>query len=104
MAARIVWTESALQDLQELVDFLEPHENPQAADFLERLLLAPERLQENPRQGRMVPEEAADSIRELLVGRYRLIYQLGPDRISILRILGQAQDFRREWKRPPGSL
>jgi plasmid stabilization system protein ParE len=37
-----------------------------------------------PRAGRRVPELGRDDVREVLVQRYRIVYQLSPDGIVVL--------------------
>ena len=43
--------------------------------------------------GRIVPEIGEDSVRELFVYSYRLIYEISPDGIEILAIVHGKKDF-----------
>jgi toxin ParE1/3/4 len=67
-----------------------------AAAEVERLEAAADHLAEYPHLGRMVPELSSESIREVLVSSYRLIYRVEPTQLSILTIVHQQQDFRPE--------
>jgi plasmid stabilization system protein ParE len=49
-------------------------------------------------RGRVVPELLDDTIREVFVYRYRLIYQVHNEEIRILAIIHGAMDFER-WLR-----
>ena len=49
-------------------------------------------------RGRVVPERNDPTVRELLVGPYRLLYHVAESDIVILGVLHQRQDFDR-WGR-----
>lgn len=44
-------------------------------------------------RGRVVPELAHPAIREIFVGKYRLIYEVGSSRVEILAFIHGARDF-----------
>ncbi len=46
----------------------------------------------------MVPEVGSQSVRELFVHRYRLLYELRGDLVVILAVIHGARDFER-WRR-----
>jgi len=50
-------------------------------------------------RGRFVPELSDSIHRELFVGRYRLIYRVEPDHVSIVAFVHGARDFRPWWNR-----
>ncbi|MFQ5864404.1 MAG: type II toxin-antitoxin system RelE/ParE family toxin [bacterium] len=45
-----------------------------------------QRLGSFPRIGRMVPEANRDDVREIFYGKYRIIYRIDQNRISILTV------------------
>ena len=49
-------------------------------------------------RGRIVPEIAQEGVRELLLGRYRLIYEVFPKEVAILRLIHASRDFERAWR------
>jgi toxin ParE1/3/4 len=60
-----------------------------------RIVTAVERLTENPRSGRVVPELGADSIREVVThGNYRIVYRLRRDVVEIATVFHGARLFR----------
>ena len=67
---------------------------------LQRLFNSVDILENYPKSGKMVPEFENDSIRELVRGSFRIVYQLIEDfRIDILtvhncaRLIGNTYDF-----------
>jgi len=40
-------------------------------------------------------------IRELLMGRYRMIYEVFPDRVAIVRVIHASRDFETAWRGTP---
>ena len=49
-------------------------------------------------RGRVVPELADPTIREVFVFRYRLMYRIETERVTILAFVHGARDFAR-WRR-----
>ena len=66
---RIVWTEPAVEDLRELHAYIARDSEMYASGFVERIIMAAERLIDYPTVGRVVPETNDKSIREILYQR-----------------------------------
>ena len=84
----IVWAESALEDLRELVRYIAA-DNPAAAErFGNAIIALLEVLASFPRTGRIVPELRDDLVREVILAPYRIVYELADDslRVSIVRV------------------
>ena len=47
-----------------------------------------------PKSGRVVPEFDSELIRELIEGNYRIVYQISPDTIAIVRIHHAARQIK----------
>ena len=47
-----------------------------------------------PNSGRMVPEFERNEIREVIEGRYRIIYLLEPEQVQVLAVIHGARDLR----------
>ena len=90
---KIVWTEPAVEDLRELYAYIARDSEMYASGFVERIILAVERLLEHPKVGRVVPESNDENIRELLFQRYRIIYRLQNDNIELLSVIHGARDL-----------
>ena len=98
--AEIVWTESALNDLDDIGDYIAKDSIRYAELTVEKLFESPDILETHPLAGKMVPELQNEAIRQLIIGSYRIIYQVNDDfRIEILtvhrssRLLGNTYDF-----------
>ena len=90
---RIVWTDQAREALDEVLEFV-AHDSPTAArSLVEKFLQAAASLATLSERGRVVPEMEDATIRELLIQRYRLIYQVADDEVSVLAVLHGARDF-----------
>lgn len=83
---RVVWTEQALERLQEIDDFISQDSPARAARFIAKLLARDDRLTPFPSAGRQVPELGSNAIREVLEGNYRIVYRLTSERIEILTV------------------
>ena len=95
------WAYAARADLLEALEYI-VEESPQAAfDFLRQVEEAASSLGDFPERGTRVRELVATRLRQLVVGRYRLIYRVEPDAVGIARLIHGARDFRRAWRKRP---
>lgn len=84
---RCVITESALADLQSLLDWYSLQGEPAVGSRLARLLLwRIEQLERFPLSGRKVPEFDQEGLRELIEPPYRVVYRVVGSSIQVLRI------------------
>lgn len=91
---RVEWSERAVEALDEALAYV-AQDSPRAAEhLLSRLLGAAESLRELTERGRIVPELADPSIRELIIPPYRILYEHGHDHVRVLALLHDAQAFR----------
>ncbi len=80
-------TESAINDLQELLLYYEEQLAPQAGQrFVTEILDRIDTLIDNPDIGRTVPEFSTDNIRELIHKPFRVVYLRESSIISIVRV------------------
>ena len=83
---KVVWTEQALERLQEIEDYIS-HNSPETAmRFIEKLLARGDALKRFSRSGRQVPELGSSELREFLEGNYRIVYRVCSRRIEILTV------------------
>ncbi|MBP6431688.1 MAG: type II toxin-antitoxin system RelE/ParE family toxin [Ferruginibacter sp.] len=82
----IIWTEFALDDLNEIHTYISKDSKFYADRYVDKLILRVEQLILNPKSGRVVPEFNIENIRELIEGNYRIIYKLDFDSVSIVRV------------------
>jgi plasmid stabilization system protein ParE len=91
---RVLWAPQAIQD----VEAIRAHVARDSAHYADlvagRIVAAVERLQHHPRSGRVVPELADESIREVIHGNYRIVYRLRHDIVEIATVFHGARLFR----------
>jgi plasmid stabilization system protein ParE len=84
-----------MDDMRGIRDHIARDSSYYAERFIARLFEAAEHLHDHPRMGRRVPEADDDTIRELIVGSYRIIYAYAvePEQVSILAVVHGARDL-----------
>ena len=84
--ARVVWTTGAQRDLAAARRYIQRDSRRFAAQFTARVTDATRRLGTFPASGRVLPELGRGDVREILVGRYRIIYELPSETVRILMV------------------
>jgi plasmid stabilization system protein ParE len=82
----VIWSAEALYELDQIERFIAQNNPQRASEFIETLLQSGDSLAYHPDKGRVVPELSIAAFREVLVGRYRLIYYRSTERIDILTV------------------
>lgn len=91
---KIIWTHRSLTDLKTIADYISKDSLRYASLTIERIINMTLHLETNPRIGRMVPEIGkVDSIREIILGNYRIIYKISSS--EIIHILTVHHTSRR---------
>lgn len=92
--AEVRFSENALQDMESIAAYIARDSELHAAKQVERFFASAERLKAHPRMGRMVPEVSHPSIRELIVGNYRMMYHLSEEELAeVLTVHHSARKF-----------
>ena len=88
MALRIIWTETATSDLRVIALFIAQDNQQAAVNLAQKIFDHIEKTAKSPQSNRMVPEKEDDSIREIILRPYRIIYQIDAEQksITVLRI------------------
>jgi len=73
---KIIWTDAAIQDLNDIGEFIAKDSVRYAELTVEKLFYCVDILSQLPYSGRMVPEFEDESIRELIRGSYRVVYHI----------------------------
>ena len=98
MAKKVVWTFPARNDLLSHLEYLARESRRAASELFERTDAAAKSLADFPERGRTVPELSSAELREVLLGKYRMIYRVGEDEVVIVRLIHGRQDFFAAWK------
>ncbi len=84
--ATVKWTNQALDDLEAICLFIARDAPQVAAVFANRAFQITDHLADHPSLGRVVPEMQDESVRELSVHSYRIIYRILQDDIHVLTV------------------
>ena len=84
---RLEITRSAQDDLLEIGRYIAEDDPRAARRFIGRLKTRARLAARNPRAGRMVPEWLQEDLREVLVGRCRIIYAVRPRLVIVLAFI-----------------
>lgn len=90
---KILWTEPAIEDLRNLYSYIAKDSEVYASSFVERIILAVEKLTNFPRLGRVVPEADKETVRELLLNNYRVIYRINGELIEMITVIHGRRDL-----------
>lgn len=82
----IKWTSKSLSDLSRLYNFLAPVNKQAAANTVQSLTEAPNKVIHQPRIGEKLDEFEQREVRRLLVGHYEMRYEISNDTFYVLRI------------------
>jgi len=84
----IVITESAYADLEDIESYIAQDSPAIARQFISRIFDKIDQLYLYPESGKFVPEIKDQSVRELFINKYRIVYQLtGKSTVNVLRIV-----------------
>lgn len=86
-------------DLEGVSDYVAKDSRYYAAAFVREVRYAVRSLAYLAERGHVVPEFGNPTIRELLVRRYRLIYQLTEQTVYIVGFIHGARDLLALWER-----
>ena len=79
--------DSALADLEGILAWYAREGAPEVGQRLTRRILDRiERLVDNPRLGRMVPEFGQEALRELVYSPFRIVYRHDADGLRVIRV------------------
>jgi toxin ParE1/3/4 len=90
---RVVWTEHARRMLDDTVSYIAQDSRPAAERLLIQALEAAFSLEIFSERGRIVPELTQPNVRQLLVQRYRLLYEVTPAEVQVLAFVHGARDL-----------
>ncbi len=85
--AKIIWTEPALIDLNEIAQYIALDKPTAASSLVEKIFTKTERLETFPNSGRNPPELKKLRYKEITVNPCRIFYRVGGDNIYILYVM-----------------
>jgi addiction module RelE/StbE family toxin len=89
----LIWSPQALRDLEGIRAYI-ALDSPRYADLtIRQVVAAVERLRAFSESGRIVPERDTPDIREVIVGRYRVVYRRKSGGVEIATVFRGAKQF-----------
>lgn len=90
--AEIVWSPSSVKDINAIAEYIAKDSLMAAKNMIELFFQKAEILSRFPHYGKQVPETKNSFLREILVGRYRIIYEVfSEDQVNILTVHHQSR-------------
>lgn len=93
--ARLIWTEPALADLDEIAEYIALDDGVAASRLVRRVFDRVERLKTYPKSGKRPPELTRTPYREIVVAPCRVFYRIEKDTAYILYVMRSERLFRR---------
>ena len=93
--AHIIWTELALQDLEEIAEYIALDNHDAASKLVQKVFKKVERLEDHPLSGRKLPEIRDTHYREVIVDPCRIFYRIEADRVLILYVMRGERQLRK---------
>jgi len=92
--AQIVWTESALIDLDEIAEYIALDKPSAAKKLINDVFTIVNRLKQFPKSGKSPPELQKTDYREIVVGPCRIFYRISKDKIFILYVMRGERELK----------
>jgi len=102
--AEVIWTVSAIRDLDEIASHIAIDSPPYASIFVARIVRATRNLGSFSRMGRVVPEFHDQFLRELIFQNYRIVYRVLDEGVAILAVWHGAMDLSSRSEAAPWNL
>lgn len=90
------WTNHALPQLRHIHEYIAQDSPFYAKRVAEELVQKTVGLDELPRTGRIVPELNDDTVREVGLYSYRILYQITSAQIDVLAVIHKRRDLQPE--------
>jgi toxin ParE1/3/4 len=92
--AQIIWTEPALQDLNEIAEYIALDKISAANKLVQKVFSTTDRLEEHPKLGHKPLELTNSRHLELIVNPCRIFYRIEEEKIYILYVMRSERKLR----------
>src|SRR5256885_1085219 len=89
----VVWSDEAVAHLAQIHSFISSDSQKYADKFIVKLMEAVEKLSSFPELGRRMPDVPDPAVREFIVAPYRIVYQVGKERLWIAAVVHSSRDL-----------
>ena len=93
MGYKVVWTDAALRDVEEIARYIEKDSQNYARVVVTKILGTTRLLERFPYSGRVIPEEKNELVRERFVYSYRIIYEIRGKAVYVLAVVHGRRDL-----------
>jgi plasmid stabilization system protein ParE len=93
--ASVGWTLGARDEPNDRVKYIGRDSPTFAAALSGRIVASVRGLRRHPRLGRVVPELGDETLRELIVGAYRVVYRVRGQRVGIIAVVHGSRDLQK---------
>lgn len=93
---KVTWAPLAQSQVADAFAYIAAERPAAALKWFERVVDAAASLSRLPDQGRLVPEADRESLREVLVTPYRVVYRRDDEEVLILTVQHQRRDLNLE--------
>lgn len=93
--AEIIWTEPAVNDLNEIAEYIALSNPIAAAELVADILAKVERLEQFPKSGKIPTEISELNYREVVATPCRVFYRLSKISVFIIHVCRQERDLRK---------
>jgi toxin ParE1/3/4 len=102
--AKIIWSALAKEHLREIDRYISEGSPFYSVIFIDKLIASVEKIGAFPELGRVVPEYESDDLREIFFHKYRIVYRIRNDVVTIAAIVHGAMDITKKREREPWDL
>lgn len=93
--AQIKWTEPALNDLNEIAEYIALDKPDAAKKLVQEIFKSTSRLKDVPESGKITPELKNTHYREIVVGPCRIFYRVDNQKVFILYVMRGERELRK---------
>ena len=93
--AEVIWTSPALDDLNDIAEYIALSNIPAANKFVQKIFDKISRLENHPESGKRIQELINLNYREVNVNPCRILYKADINKVYILHVMRQERDLRK---------
>lgn len=92
----VEWSLPARDDLRAIYEYIALDSKFYARNTVRNIVERASRVSDTPGIGRVVPELGEENVREVFIYSYRIIYQIFPDKLTILAVVHGYRNLQDE--------
>lgn len=94
--AKIIWSALAREHLREIDLYISEGSPFYSIIFIDKLIASVEKIGAFPECGRVVPEFDRADLREIFFHKYRIVYQIKENSVTIVAVVHGAMDITKK--------